>query len=281
MPIIPESPALLFKKRYYVTPLGWDNTNSWSAIPDGPTGATLPDQTSTAYFYKTGSGTCDFTSSINIGGLVMVPPYDGTVNQNGYDATIGLDGIYSTHGVFEGEGSMWVTGPIALYGSGFKCPDKLHIYGQTIFSSNFNVTDGTVTAYGGSTIIGDNTYLPLLEIQDNSSLPTHIDGTFSVRQVHLISGTLFRDSGIIHLVGNMTCDATFGSLDSRNDAVITVDGTTNQKIESFGIIPGIVINKTDSTPVMFSGGNPIRINGDFILQDGTVNMNGYNLQVGL
>jgi hypothetical protein len=61
-----------------------------------------------------------------------------------------------------------------------------------------------------------------------------------------------------------------------------MDSTTHQRIinEYGGVIPGLYVDKTVTDPVKCWGTGPVMVNGDFILHDGTFDLNGIDMNIG-
>jgi PKD repeat protein len=276
--------SLAYQQRFYVanTPSSFNDPNSWSYTSGGAGGAPVPDYTTTAVFNRAGAGLCTISSPINVGGILAAFPYDGTVNQNHSDMTVGGDGFYAGAGQFNGQGKIAVYGPLYISNQVFNSPDFLEIHGQSSFYAGFLPSDNTVNAYGGCQIVGGSNFFNALQIKDNLSLPAQFDGTSTITNLYLTSGSFYQTRPtIMHLKGDLTCSSTFGSVSPYNNAQILIDGTGIQRFYSDGVLPSVKFNRSDSTTVVLQSSNDtIYLSGDFILQDGTVQTNGLNIQAG-
>lgn len=277
-----------YQSRYYVAtgPSSWDSTQSWSLTPGGPSGATIPDQYALAVFDKSGSGPCIIGANTTVSGIVLQTPFDGTIIQN-YDTTVGNDGLTASAGMFNSNSSLTVLGTLYISPTcAFNPPSTtMHLYGHASFPSNFLSNNGTISAYGGAKLDTSSIHFNVLDIESSQAGSAvtvdgtcYVDGTLSLTGGYLKSGLMCN----LHLTGTLSTSNGFGSYDNKNDLQIIMDGSGVQNLNyGGGIIPGLLIDKTYTNPVMCSGLSPIRINGDFNLQDGTFMLNGLDLRAGI
>ena len=102
------------------------------------------------------------------------------------------------------------------------------------------------------------------------------------------TGTVYLGYGIvqdstINISQDMSCASTHNQWSLNNNSNLIINGTGQQNVyvEAGGIVPTLIINKIDTTQVLCYGDSPIIIKDDFLIQDGTFNTNGFDLQVGI
>lgn len=105
---------------------------------------------------------------------------------------------------------------------------------------------------------------------------TTVTHTLTLTQGYLDAGT----SGNINSLGDVVVAGTFGTSATTHDAVITFAGADAQtlKYETGGILPKIVINKTNSSDtIKASGTGPINFYEDFSINKGIFDLNGLGI----
>jgi len=87
----------------------------------------------------------------------------------------------------------------------------------------------------------------------------------------------------IHALGDVSGSALYGAWTSGNNLPIEFNGPGTQKltISSGCVLPVVITNKRVSQQVICHGDSPILVNGGFLIHDGTFNMNGRDIQVGI
>jgi PKD repeat protein len=108
-----------------------------------------------------------------------------------------------------------------------------------------------------------------------------IDGScWAERSLSLQSGYLaLNTDSTVHLLHDMTSYDGFGR--HATGCAIQFDGTWRQSfIYNGGVVPTIVVDKADSEHVRMYGVNPVRVDGDVIVRNGTLDTNGLDLVVG-
>jgi len=151
----------------------------------------------------------------------------------------------------------------------------------SMLASTFGHNNGQVVfqASGQRAFMGGARFNDLL-IQAASG-PLRVDSScFVERSLNLDGGYLATNlDATIHSWGDMTCNAGFGS--AGTGCTIALDGTGRQKILYMGgLLPTILINKQTTEHVWAYGQDPMVIDGDLVIQDGTFNTNGRDLLVG-
>jgi hypothetical protein len=166
--------------------------------------------------------------------------------------------------------------------------DVLRIVYETepVYLGGFENNQGTVRLQPtGNRFEGNGIEFHTLEIRDttDSTNTVQVDSScFVNRSLYLHSGAFFNGTdGTIYVHGDATCSEWFGQAGSGSLVSITMDGTREQNLYSLGgVWPTLVIDRTASNQVMAWGHNPIRIDGDLSVVDGTFNTNGLSLEVG-
>jgi hypothetical protein len=128
-----------------------------------------------------------------------------------------------------------------------------NFHGGGIQLYNLEFVDGTNTTIDSSCFVTNNLYL------SEGNLTQGTDGTI----------LLYRD---------MTCSAHFGNMPAFNNALIDMTGTNSQNIrwDNGGFLPSLMVDKPNLSRVDLQGpGSPLRIQGDFLLEYGTLDLNGY------
>ena len=85
------------------------------------------------------------------------------------------------------------------------------------------------------------------------------------------------------LKGDLRCGAGYNQWSSFNDFPIEFDSTAQQSIFNVDgcVVPSVRIDKPVVDQVICEGDSPLVIKDRFVINDGTFNCNGINLQVGL
>jgi len=86
----------------------------------------------------------------------------------------------------------------------------------------------------------------------------------------------------VHARGDVYCSSDFGRRGLSHQVLILMDGDTSQSLNysSGAIVPALTVDKTVSDRVMAIGDNPILIDGNFSVNDGTFHTNGHDIYVG-
>jgi hypothetical protein len=255
-------------------------------ISGGLSGASVPDAFTNAFFDHTGYGPCTLDSSVSIAGLVMGNS-DSTLIQNNKSLVIS-GSLMVTAGRFIGSGQNISAQGGAIIGSAcsFKNTDAtLQLYTDSSLGTGFTDNVGTVAIYSGTHLTADASLYNLEILQVPIATPIVVNGTCAINNdLTLVSGYLQRgtDSTIV-VKGDLYIQQEFGSFDTRNNALIAMDGSTVQNIynQGGGIIPSLTVNNDSTFQTMCWGASPILMNGDFNLQDGTFNTQGIDIQVGV
>jgi hypothetical protein len=122
---------------------------------------------------------------------------------------------------------------------------------------------------------------------DNDMTPAGyrlIDSTSFVENQLLLTGGYLRcgTDGTFNALGDIYCNQHFGKWSNDHNALINiVSGGVQNIFTTGGILPHVLVDKTTEDQVKFFGDAPMYINGDLLINDGTVNTNGVFLQVGI
>jgi hypothetical protein len=169
-------------------------------------------------------------------------------------------------------------------------------------SANWNDTANWSTSSGGpggssvpstdSTVIFDDLGLGPCILDSTPQIAYMIlngyTGTFfgdcTVTNIDLLYGcTSAGTDSTVHVLGDVLGSSLYGAWTSGNNLPIEFSGSDTQRlINSAGcVFPVIDINKSTSQQVICYGDSPILINGGLLINDGTFNMNGRDIQVGI
>ena len=107
------------------------------------------------------------------------------------------------------------------------------------------------------------------------------DSSINVGSIYLGYGNL-QDS-TVNISYDVSCVSSHNQWSSLNNSILVMGGSGQQNIysEIGGIIPALIVKKTDSNQIFCYGDSPIIIKDYFLLQDGTFNTKGLDLQVGI
>jgi hypothetical protein len=283
-----EEPIVIIDPRYWVSSISsnWRNSANWSYSSGGPGGASVPTPRNVCIFDSGGSGSCTLDASAFVYGI-HVRGYPGTISQNNKDIVCSFVSFWS--GTFVGDGSNIRT--LTNFSVGDTCDftstdGTVSCDGTVLFSPTtgaFHHNHGTVSLDGSGAML-DTPNLYMSKLQFNAS-QIRINRTCYIEdQLYLESGSARTVSdATVHLRGDLVCSFEYNKWSSFNDFPIEFDGTARQSIlnESGSVSPIIRVDKTVSEQVVCEGANPFVIRDRFILQDGTFNCNGRNIQVGL
>ena len=113
-------------------------------------------------------------------------------------------------------------------------------------------------------------------------------GTFLGDPSAINTSSLYLGYGIlqdatVYISHDMSCASTHNQWSILNNSFLIMDGSGQQNLysEAGGVIPALKVEKTDSNQVLCYGDSPIIIKDSFLLQDGTFNTNGLDIQVGI
>lgn len=122
--------------RYWVSPSGlaWDNTNGWSTISGGVSGASVPGPTDIAFFDGNGPGYCVINVDASILGLRMTSDYSSTLFHTTNPLSIGTSDASFDGGRFTGGSeNIIVFGDIFIGRSEFiSTSADLSVYGDFV-----------------------------------------------------------------------------------------------------------------------------------------------------
>jgi hypothetical protein len=137
----------------------------------------------------------------------------------------------------------------------------LNGYNSTVTKNSNSVTVTNIAFFDGGSFLGDS--------------------SIRVGSIYMGYG-IFQDT-TVYISQDVSCASTHNQWSSVNNSNLILDGIGQQNVyvEAGGIIPTLIVNKTDSTHVLCYGESPIIIKDDFLIQDGTFNTNGLDVQVGI
>jgi hypothetical protein len=163
--------------------------------------------------------------------------------------------------------------------------DELVIIYPTMSFPGFFHNNGTVSMNTINTrLTGHGVHFYDLQFRGDSTSYCLIDSSaYTDGRLILDTGNIRTtpDGTMIPLLDMVATDG-FGRLGPYNDAYVLMNSSWQQIIySSGGVIPSLYVDKTTTNQVICYGTGPIRVNGDFILNDGTFNMNGRELRVGV
>ena len=286
--------------RYWVAgaPGNWTDTSNWSASSGGAGGVSIPIVDTTAIFDSNGLGTCTIDASVWIDGLQLSTGFTGTLSQNSNEMLIGDGGASFLDGTFQGGGDdIQVEGDLVVGGSclftstdttlGF---DSTFLYSPT--TGSFLHNNGLVSLDGTQANLDASGY-SFHRLQFN----TH-DGRLNSSS--FVEDTLYPQSGYvsqgvigseIHLLNDLSCGVNYNEQGEGNNLNLIFDGTDQQVLynELGSILPTVIVEKTDSCVicgeesvyVTCEGDSPIVMRGNFLIRDGTFNLNNHDIQVGI
>lgn len=285
--------------RYWIAGIAenWADTSNWSVSSGGSGGASLPSIDTTAVFDTSGIGDCTLDVPIHVAGLQLSSGYTGTFSQNNYEMLIRDAGGSFLDGIFQGSGAnIRVAGDLFIGGScqftstdaTLSC-DSTFTYSPVTgsFSHNNGIIslDGTGCTFDAS---GMHTYILQFNATDgklNSSC--YAEKFLILNDGYINQGVI--GSGV-HVLNDMSCRANYNEWGESNNFNVIFDGTSKQVLyNEYGcVLPTVIVDKTDSSVmcgvesvyVICEGDSPIFIRGDFLLYDGTFNMNNHDIQLG-
>jgi hypothetical protein len=142
-------------------------------------------------------------------------------------------------------------------------------------SSNFVTYD----RYSGSCLIDSTISISSLILNSDYTNTITYDASIFLTNLTLAGGYLTTSSdSSIAVSGDVSCLSGFGDYSSANNAVIVMDSSNPQFITGGGIFPSLVINNS-SAHVKLLGPKLFHLNGDIIIQDGTFNTNGRDIDL--
>ena len=286
--------------RYWIAgaPGNWTDTANWSTSSGGAGGASIPIIDTTAVFDSNGLGTCTLDASAWIRGLQFSSGFTGIFNQNSNEMLIGSVGGSFLDGIFQGSGNdIRVAGDLFIGGAcqfqntdttlGF---DSTFIYSPT--TGSFTHNNGLVSMDGTQANLDASGY-SFYRLQFNTYDGRLNSSCFVEDTLYLQSG--YVGQGVIgsevHLLNDLSCGTNYNEWGEGNNLNLIFDGTDKQVLynELGSVLPTIIINKTDSCVicgeesiyVTCEGDSPIVMRGNFLVNDGTFNMNNHDIQVGI
>ncbi len=284
-----EIPVIIVGPRYWVSAgsSNWRNTVNWSHTSGGPGGAPVPTPHNVCIFDSGGNGNCTLDASAYVYGL-HVDGYSGTISQNNKEIVCNFASFWS--GSFIGDGSN--IRAITSFGVGRSCDftstdgtlscDGTFLYAPT--TGFFNHNYGAISLDGSGAML-DTPNMFMSKLQVKAPLIRINRACYVEDQLHLQSGSARKttEDATVHLRGDLVCRSEYNKWSTYNNFPIEFDGTAKQYVynESGSVTPTVRVDKTVSDQVICDGANPFVIKDDFIIQDGTFNMNRHDVQVGL
>lgn len=265
----------------------WGSVLNWDCTSGGHSDSSLPTFDSTVYFDGNGLGNCMVNVPVSILSLYTLGAYSGTINQNGYDMTVGRASFQG--GFFDGTNANIVIGTsLQVGGCGFTCTDRTLSLGGTLIHAPtgggyFRDHGGLVSLDGSGANILATTDMTLSALQCNA-FNTTLNGQVYVSDLILNSGSLGRSGdGTVHVRRGLYSRSGYNQWSTDNNMMIVMDGTLAQNIynQSGSIIPMLYVNKPTTPQLLCQGSGPVAIRGDFLLLDGTMNSGGLDIEVGL
>ena len=275
--------------RYWVSggSSNWADTANWSLTSGGPGGASIPTPRNVAVFDSSGLGPCLMDASAYVYGI-DVNGYTGTISQNNKEIICNYASFLS--GAFEGNGSnIRAVTDFSVGGScDFTSTDATVSCDGTVLYSpstgSFSHNNGMISLDGSGAFLNTPS-MYMSKLRFNGSQVRIDSSCFVVDQLHLQTGSArkLESDATIHLRGDLFCSSEYNQWSSFNDFPVEFDSTTKQSIfnESGSVTPSVLVNKAVSDQVILEGSSPFVIKDEFRVQDGTFNMNGRNIQVGL
>jgi len=283
-----EDPVVLIGPRYWVSPgpSNWRNTANWSLTSGGPGGASVPTPLNVSIFDSGGHGSCTLDASAFVYGI-HVNGYNGTISQNNKEIVCNFASFWS--GTFIGDGSN--IRALTNFGVGRLCDftstdgtvscDGTVLYAPT--TGSFYHNNGTISLDGsGAYLSTPDMYMSKLRL--NAPFIRMNNSFFVEDQLHLQAGSARKIlDATTHLRGDLFCTPEYNQWTAYNDFPIEFDGTAKQSIfnDSGSVVPTILVDKTVSDQVLCEGDSPLVVKDFFNISDGTFNMNGRDVQVGL
>lgn len=281
-------------ERYWIsaTPSNWNNTANWSNASGGPGGLSIPDSTTKVFFDSNGNGNCTMDISVYILGL-NVSGYGGNISQNNQSILLDSSAFFDD-GTFTGNGAdIKITGDLDIGGNcSFISTDSTLSCDSTFtFNSSvpFNSNNGVVSLDSTGCLL-DATGTSFSTLQCNGDRVS-INEIVYVQDLLVLKSGSAKSSARLFLRGDMSCQSSYNQWNDFNDIDIRFDGSTTQNLvyQSGGVIPSIYVDKDATTPkfahepiqVKCRGDSPIIIKDMLYIQDGTFNMNGLDIQIGL
>ncbi len=284
-----EEPVVLIDPRYWVSgsPSNWANSANWSLTSGGPGGASIPTPENVAVFDESGAGNCAMDSSAHVYGIHM-SGYVGTLSQNSNEIFCSFTNFFS--GTFQGDGSnIRVLTDFAISNTcDFTSTDATiscdGTFAYTPTTGSFIHNSGTVSMDGsGSFLNAPN--ISMSKLRFNGPQQRIFRRCIVEDQLHLQQGSARNVSidATVHLKGNLYSSSDYYQWSSFNDFPIKLDSTSKQYVrnESGSVTPTVIVDKQVPDEVVCDGRSPFVIKDAFIVQDGTFNSNGRDIQVGL
>lgn len=284
--------------RYWISAAAsnWNNTANWSNISGGSGGYSVPSLNDLVTFDSNGNGNCTLDTTMSVLGLT-VSSYSGTILQNSQEIQLDSSGGFFDSGDFTGSGAdIRVSGNLYLQGScqftstdaTLSC-DGTFNYGPT---TGFFTHNNGIVSLDATGCVLDTTSISLSTLQFNADRALVNQSVYIEDRVILKNGSArsTSSSAKIHIRKDLTCESDYNQWNSYNNLQLWFDGSAYQHLEynAGGLIPNIYVDKTDTTrcvrdqyQVKCYGDSPIRIKDVFMIQDGTFNTNGLNIQVGI
>lgn len=287
--------------RYWIagTPGNWTDTANWSASSGGPGGASIPIVDTTAIFDSNGIGNCTLDASAWIKGLQLSAGYTGLFSQNSNEILVGKAGASFLDGSFQGSGyDIHVAGDLYIGGAcqflstdaSLSCSDSTLTISPS--TGSFSHNNGLVSLDGTRTNL-DASNISFYDLQFNTADGKLNSSCFVERLLILNDG--YVNQGVIgaevHILNDVSGRSNYNEWSERNNLNLIFDGTDEQifQNEVGCVFPTIIVDKTDSSVVcgeegvyvIVKGDSPVLIRGNFLIRDGTFNMNNHDIQVGI
>ncbi len=285
-----EPPYIITDPRYWValSDSTWNDTANWSYFSGGPGGAPVPISNNTVVFDNGGIGRCDIDTSVDVNGFYC-SGYGNTISQNGFPISVDSCGALFWSGVFEGSGDdIRIAGNLYIGGAAnftstdqtLSCDSTFTYYPTAFFEHN----SGIISLDNSGCMI-EAPSMRASTLQFNAD-QARVSQSMDVNDLLVLNSGSARHLGVgasINLKGDASCRSGYNQWNNFNNLTIYLDGTEQQQIKNeIGcIVPTLYVNKNVTEQVVCDGGSPLRVKGDFWVLDGTFNMNGLNVQVGL
>lgn len=282
--------------RYWIagTPGNWTDSANWSTSSGGPGGASIPITDTTAIFDSSGIGNCTLDASAWIGGLQFSSGYTGLFAQDSNEMLIGDAGASFLDGTFQGGGDdVRVSGDLYIGGecqflstdASLSCSDSTLTISPS--TGSFSHNNGLVSLDGiGSTL--DASSISMYDLQFNAIGGKLNSSCYVERSLILNDG--YMSQGVIgaevHMFNDILGRSGYNEWSESNNLNLIFDGTNEQVLqnETGCVFPTLIVDRTDSSVgvcVIVEGDSPVIVRGNFLIRDGTFNMNNHDIQVGI
>ena len=161
--------------------------------------------------------------------------------------------------------------------------DRLRILYIISLESGYSHNNGLVKIRSNNnTLLGRGIRFFDLEFTDSSRML--IDTSSFVENELFLTGPggILAGDSTIYVLGDVSCAPGYGELTPQHKVAIEMQGFDPQSlfVGSGSVLPNFRVDKTSSRHIVAEGQGPIRINRDFLIQDGTFNSGGLDIVVG-